>query len=384
MGAGPLGLAVAAHLRDGGIRPFICGDPMSFWREQMPRGMLLRSPLRASNIGSPRGELALQRWADAERRELSSPLPLEDFVAYGQWFQRAAAEDLDRRRAASIESTGTGFRLVLEDGDELTATRVVVAAGIAPFAFIPGELRDLPRELVSHSSHHDDFAAFAGRHVAVVGAGQSALESSALLHEAGATVELIFRSQQIVWLDPMPAWRLPKMGAPTAVGGPRASWLAAAPDIFRRLPRASQPGLAYRCIRPAASAWLHTRTDEVAFTSAQRIVSAQERDGQLQIALSDSSERRVDHLMLATGFDVDIRRYPFLPAELTRQLALAGGYPVLRRGLESSLDGLFFAGAPAAHTFGPVMRFVTGSCYSAPAIARRVLGRRQPPISWAF
>jgi nitrite reductase/ring-hydroxylating ferredoxin subunit len=384
VGAGPLGLSVAAYLRDGGVRPFICGKPMGFWREQMPRGMLLRSPLRASNIASPRGELALERWATVERREASSPLPVEDFIAYGEWFQRAAADDLDRRAVASIESAGPRFRLVLEGGDELHAERVVVAAGIAHFAFIPPQLSALPSSLVSHSSHHADFAGFAGRRVAVLGAGQSAVESSALLHEAGAEVELIFRSEGILWLDPQPAWRLPKMGAPTAVGGPRASWVVAAPDVFRRLPDAIQPWLAYRCIRPAASAWLHTRTDAVVTTGGRTIVAAQPRDEHLQLTLSDGAVRRVDHLLLATGFEVDVRQYPFLGAELTQRLALTGGYPVLRPGLESSIDGLHFVGAPAARTFGPVMRFVTGSSYAAPAVARRVLGRRQPPISWAF
>jgi hypothetical protein len=30
------------------------------------------------------------------------------------------------------------------------------------------------------------------------------------------------------------------------------------------------------------------------------------------------------------------------------------------------------------------MRFVVGSWYAAPAIARRAAGRRQPPISFSF
>jgi hypothetical protein len=122
----------------------------------------------------------------------------------------------------------------------------------------------------------------------------------------------------------------------------------------------------------------------VVTTGGRTIVAAQPRDEHLQLTLSDGAVRRVDHLLLATGFEVDVRQYPFLGAELIQRLALTGGYPVLRPGLESSIDGLHFVGAPAARTFGPVMRFVTGSSYAAPAVARRVLGRRQPPISWAF
>ena len=65
-------------------------------------------------------------------------------------------------------------------------------------------------------------------------------------------------------------------------------------------------------------------------------------------------------------------------------IRLAGGYPVLGAGLESSVPGLHFVGAPAAYSFGPVMRFVVGSWYAAPAIARRAADRRQPPVSFAF
>jgi hypothetical protein len=57
---------------------------------------------------------------------------------------------------------------------------------------------------------------------------------------------------------------------------------------------------------------------------------------------------------------------------------------VLGPGLESSVPGLHFMGAPAARSFGPIMRFVVGTWYSAPALARRAAGRCQPPISFSF
>ena len=65
-------------------------------------------------------------------------------------------------------------------------------------------------------------------------------------------------------------------------------------------------------------------------------------------------------------------------------LELTGEYPVLGPGLESSVAGVHFVGAPLAYSFGPVMRFVVGSWYAAPAIARRAAGRRQPAISFSF
>lgn len=51
-----------------------------------------------------------------------------------------------------------------------------------------------------HRSQHDDFAPFEGRNIAVVGAGQSALQSADLLYEAGAQVEVIARRPNLNWL----------------------------------------------------------------------------------------------------------------------------------------------------------------------------------------
>jgi hypothetical protein len=48
-----------------------------------------------------------------------------------------------------------------------------------------------------------------------------------------------------------------------------------------------------------------------------------------------------------------------------------GGYPILGRGFESSIPGLHFLGAPAAWSFGPTMRFVSGSWYAARQLAAR-------------
>ena len=49
IGAGPYGLAVAAHLKAANIATHVLGDPLSFWRDHMPKGMKLRSPWIASH-----------------------------------------------------------------------------------------------------------------------------------------------------------------------------------------------------------------------------------------------------------------------------------------------------------------------------------------------
>jgi cation diffusion facilitator CzcD-associated flavoprotein CzcO len=60
VGAGPYGLSAAAHLKGAGVDVHVVGRPMSFWREQMPVGMLLRSPFVACSMSDP--ERSVRMW----------------------------------------------------------------------------------------------------------------------------------------------------------------------------------------------------------------------------------------------------------------------------------------------------------------------------------
>src|SRR3989442_3599267 len=192
IGAGPYGLAAAAHLRaSNGLNVRIFGEPMSFWERHMPAGMLLRSPWAGSHISDPSGTLTLDEYKSASGNHISAPVPLDRFIGYGNWFQRLVVPDVDRRKVRRIERVSPGFLLTLEDGERQQSRRVVVAAGIAPFAWRPPQLEDLTPSPASHSSDHRDLRRFAGKHLVVIGGGQSALESAALLHEAGAQVEVM-------------------------------------------------------------------------------------------------------------------------------------------------------------------------------------------------
>lgn len=386
VGAGPYGLAAAAHLRAAGVRTHVFGEPMGFWRRHMPVGMLLRSPWEASHIGDPQRSLTLDRYESARGTKLSRPIPLDDFVEYGEWFQREAAPDLDRRTVTGVDRVTEGFRLTLEDGESLRAERVVTAAGLAPFGRRPSPFDELPAARVSHSSDYGDLARLGGSRVVVVGAGQSALESTALLHEAGAEVEVVARGPGVHWLGRSavlhrfePVRRL--LYAPTDVGPAVLSWIVATPSLFRRLPRWSQVRLARRSIRPAGAAWLKPRLEGVRITIGASVVAARAASDGLILRLSDGSERRVDHVVLATGYGVDVSRYPFLSQELLRSLRLVDGYPQLTGGFESSVPGLHFLGAPAAWSFGPLMRFVAGTDFAARAVASAVVGKPHPPAT---
>jgi FAD-dependent urate hydroxylase len=368
IGAGPYGLAASAHLRRAGVEAKVLGDPMSFWRG-MPDGMMLRSNWTATSIADQAGPLTLDAFCTATGSRFTRPVPLARFVEYGTWVQQQIVPDVDRRLVESVESNGSGFHLTLTDGERLHAGRVVVAAGIAPFAVRPDFAAGLPPDLVSHTGEHQDLGRFAGASVFVVGGGQSALESAALLREKGARPEVAVRADHVNWLHGGRYQRMlgrfaPLLYAPTDVGPMGLSRLVAAPGLFRRLPRRIQDRLAYRAIRPAGAAWLADRLQDVPIRLSRTVTAIVPAKGGVRIAFTDGSAQSADHVLLGTGYRVDIARYPFLRPDLAARIEQANGYPLLRPGFESSVPRLHFLGAPAAYSFGPIMRFVSGGWFS--------------------
>jgi FAD-dependent urate hydroxylase len=388
IGAGPYGLAVGAHLRDAGVPVRQFGRTMSYWREQMPIGMLLRSSLQASSISDPHRALRLEHYGESAGVTLARPIELSQFIEYGDWFQRKTAPDLDERLVDRVERDENAFQLTLQDGEQLRAARVVVAAGLFPFARTPAVFDGLPQGTVSHASAHADLAPFSGQSVAVIGSGQSALESAALLCEQGANVEIVARAPTINWLGYSANGASPKglhwPKPPTDVGGRVTGWIAAAPGGFRIIRSArAREVVAFRCLRPAGAGWLPERLTEATVSLGRTVVAAQWSGAKVDLTLDDGTTRTVDHVLLGTGYDIDVRRYPFIRGSMD-DLALTGGSPILRHGLESSIPGLHFVGAPATATFGPIMRFVVGTWYAGPAVTRRVLGQRQPLLSLSY
>ncbi len=377
IGAGPYGLAAAAHLRDSGREVAVFGKPMEFWENQMPTGMLLRSAWYACDISDPWKNFTLNDFKARDNQEFSAPVPLSAFVRYGHWFQRHQVPEVDPRKIAQIDKNGS-FKLTLTDGETLHAKRVIIAAGISSFAHRPPEFSQLPARLATHSSEHRDLGRFRGQRILVIGGGQSAFESAALLAENGAEVELVMRASEVRWLHGTvhfrsalgPMRRL--LYPPTDVGPPGLNQLIARPHLFRFLPRQLQNKWAHRAIRPAAASWLRDRMEGVKITTGRHVIQASACGDLARVELDDGTRREVDHVLLATGFRVDVSRYNFLGAPLLERLKIDEGYPRLTLGLESSIEGLHFMGAPSSRSFGPLVRFVSGTGYSARALTEGI------------
>jgi thioredoxin reductase len=396
VGAGPYGLSIAAHLAGRGVERRVFGRPMGSWIEHMPAGMLLKSEPYASNLSDPGGRFTLRAFAEEHglaHADAGAPLAVERFTAYGTWFQRRAVPDVEDVRVTGVARRDHGFEVSLDTGERFRARSVVVATGIAPFACRPAAFDGVGRDLVSHTSAHRDLDRFRGLDVTVVGAGQSALETATLLFEHGARPRLVARAPGLAWNRvPSGARRssFDKMRCPPAplcgCGWECAFW-SYGQRPFQLLPPAMRHHVVRSTFGPAGAWWLRDRFDHVPEVHlGTTVVAATPSPGGLVLALQDaggatnetSTTRRVEtqHVILGTGYRVDVGLIPFLAPELGVGIRRNGGYPVLTRFLESSVPGLHFAGMTAAVELGPSMRFVFGCDHAARMVTHRLAGHR--------
>jgi FAD-dependent urate hydroxylase len=399
VGAGPYGLSVAAHLRFAHVDYRHFGMPMHLWQAAMPKGMFLKSQGFASNLSDPAGTHTLQAFCQATGRPYASyglPVPLDTFISYGHWFASGLGLPVEEVLVTDVAQRDGGFELNVGGAERLLARKVVVAIGVEHFAYVAEPLSELPAELCTHSSAHADLAAFSGQEVVVVGAGQSALETAALLHENGARVQVLARRPQVAWngqplaLDrPLPQrLREPESG----LGSGWATWLYSNhPELFRHLPQGTRVYRARTALGPAGASWLRSRVEgKFPVLTGQTVTSAKPHDGRVRLSVTASAgpsrELDCDHVVAATGYRTDLARLAFLSEGIRSGLRTLAGSPVVGRDYQSSVPGLYFVGTAVAPTMGPVMRFVYGTRHAAPAVARQAAatsGRNARPAEAA-
>jgi thioredoxin reductase/predicted ATP-grasp superfamily ATP-dependent carboligase len=374
VGAGPYGLTAAAHLLGKGLKVAIFGKPLELWRERMPAGMLLRSHWWATSLSDPKNQYSFARFfAQSPKYKAGYPVPIEAFVEYGLWFQQHAVPNVDETYVSNIQREGRQFILTLEDGRVVRSAAVIMAVGVYYFAYRPAEYTDLPRELVSHSFDHGDFSHFKDKEILVVGGGQSAVENSALLHEVGARVHLVVR-HPINWLGPDNERKRPlieQIKSPTAgIANGWKNWiLEYVPYLFYRFPQPKKDRYLKNHYNAAASHWLRDRTiGKIDIRENQKITALQAAEGGVAVTLSNGDHLHVDHVMLSTGYAVNLQNLPMLDQDLATQIKADAGIPILSPYFESSVPGLYFVGLSSIRAFGPLYRFVLGN----KAAARRV------------
>jgi FAD-dependent urate hydroxylase len=376
VGAGPYGLSTAAHLIGRGLRVAVFGKTMELWRNHMPKGMLLRSHWWASNLSDPRRQYGFERFFKESKYHKCFPVPIEAFIDYALWFQQRAVPEVDETYVSSIERANDRFLLTLNDGRKVQSAAVVMATGLYSYANRPREYSHLPPGLVSHSCDHNDVSRFKGQQILVIGGGQSAIEYAALLYEAGANVHVVTR-RPILWFAPDRTSErsiFEKIAAPNNSIAPGwENWiLEHVPYLFYRFPQPSKDSYNSNYV-PGATSWLRKRViGKAALHEGCLVLKIEAVDGKVDVTLSDGKKVRADHVLLATGYKVDVNAlkmvHPALLAEIKTDMAV----PVLSHRFESSVPGLYFVGLTSFRAFGLLYRFVVGCDATARRVANSV------------
>jgi FAD-dependent urate hydroxylase len=388
VGAGPYGLSLGAHLRKAGVSVRQFGLPMQLWKDFMPEGMFLKSQGFASNLSDPGHTHTLEAFCKATGRpyrDYGLPVSLETFVAYGEWFREQLVPDIDEVLVTDIARAGDGFEVTLANSEQVRARKVVVAIGVEAFAYVPEPLSALPSSVCTHSSAHSDLGVFSGQEVIVVGAGNSALETAALLHEKGAKVQLVARKDVIRWNgQPLAPNRplLQRLREPEAgLGSGKATWFYSNyPGLFRRLPRSTRVYRARTALGPAGAVWLRERVEgQVPTLLGLSVKWARMQDGGVRLGLTGpggTREMGADHVIAGTGYRWDMTRLSFFGEQMLASLRNVPGTGSAAVGgdYQTTIPGLYIMGPAVTPTMGPVMRFVFGSEHAATTVARQLIG----------
>ena len=362
----------------------------------MPKGMRLKSEGFASCLYDPEDSFNLEAYClekGLPYAHIGRPVPLDVFSAYGLEFQKRFVPNLENKLVVSLRKTAAGFRIQLEDEEVALAERVVMAVGLTHYDYLPPELKGFPKELVSHSSQHNTVEEFKGHEVAVVGAGASALDWAALLHQGGARVHVLSRKPVIRFHD-APEKTEPnlwdRLRTPITGIGPgwKLFWCTNAPLLFRLMPLQFRLDRVKRILGPAPCWFIKQEVvGKVDLVVDVTIQKAEVQNGRVVLTLTDSTTKQktltVDHVMAATGYKVDLRRLKFLDSGLLTAIRTVENTPILSSNFESTVPGLYFVGASAANTFGPLLRFAFGGKFTAGRLSKHLTrtAKRGPAVS---
>ena len=366
VGAGPFGLALAAQAQHDGIEHVIAGRPMEFWRKQMPKGMCLRSAcdwhLDPQNVHTIEAYLGTQNKTPSD----VEPLSLEFYLTYAEWF-RLQKQIQPLPIYIQRLDYDDQFLATTSDGNVIKARRVVLAPGFKHFAHIPEDLKaKLPAGSFQHTAEFVDFSNARNQRYLIIGGRQSAFEWTALLLEAGAAaVHLSHRHAS-------PAFAV----ADWSWVNPLVDNIANDPNWFRRLSQTEKDDVNHRLWaegRLKIEPWLEARLNDerVKLWPQTQLESCSE---DLEVILNNGATFNVDHVILATGYKVDITRLPYLAAgNLLAKLETRNGFPALDDHFETSVPGLFITSMPAGQDFGPFFGFTISVRTSARLLCERLL-----------
>jgi len=370
IGAGPYALSTAALAQERGIDTVVLGQPMAFWRENMPEGMFLRSGpdwhLDAGGVHTLEGYLEER----AILPEDVDPVPIQLFLDYCEWFRRVKGIDVREELVADLATCDGRFEATLTGGEPLVADAVVCAPGIRHYTHLPDWAPSVPAGRAAHTCDLVRFDELADLRVLIVGGRQSAYEWAALIRERGAERIDIVHRHDVPRFERV-SWKFvdAHVESTTKVRG-----------YWRKLPKSEQDAIARRFWevgRLTLEYWLTPRLDEDSihrWPGTEVIEALPAHENEVRVALSNSERLTVDHVVFASGYRADLTRVPYI-AGLVGQIEQVDGFPVLDESFGTNLRGLYVTGFSAVRDFGPFFGFVKGCPAAATLVVRDLLSR---------
>ncbi len=218
IGGGQCGLAVAFALMRDRVDNLLVIDRAAPGQEgpwsSYARMHALRSLKDQTGPDLKLASLTYQAWHEAQwgAEDFAAMrfIPRGHWHGYLNWFRRVAGVPVRNGVAAgrigpARTDDGLPCLTIATDQGPLLARKVVMATGQEGIGgwWMPPAVAALPAEFRAHTAHAIDFAALAGKRVAVLGAGASAFDNAAVALEAGAaSVDLLCRRAEPMVVQP--------------------------------------------------------------------------------------------------------------------------------------------------------------------------------------
>lgn len=373
VGAGPHALTLTTHLlqKRQSIRgKFSIFDPsamwMSRWKQQFAALEIphLRSPAVHHPDPNP---FALRKFAESRSHELFPPYDLPGTQLFEDFCQDVIRvwrlqEQLIPLAVKSIEPLPhhlhPRFRLCLQDGQEVTARRVVLATGSAQRQ-IPDWVNEIqttyPEDRLCHSQTIDlRKLQLAGKRVLIVGGGLTSGHLAVGAISRSAKVHLLIRRQLAEKLfDAEPGWLGPKYLKDFFA---QSDWQ----QRFTMIQQARNGG----SMTPAIATQLRrqVRNGNIRIDENCQVIKAQWLGEHWHVECSDGSQRQFDYIWLSTGTKFDVTTELLLKDILAAYpTPIIKGLPVLDTCLRWPGCELFIMGGLAALQVGPTARNLSGA-----------------------
>jgi len=372
IGAGPFGLSMSAYCIQNNIHYLVVGKTMDFWKSNMPEGMHLRSGydwhLDPACIDTFEKFMELR---DLDKKDFN-PIPLELYLDYAEWFKNQKLINPINSIVSELiyNDDKKQFSAKLENGEEIISKNVLLALGFKYFKNIPSEfIKIFPEGKFTHTCDIANFDRFKNKKCLIIGGRMSAFESAALLNEAESSEVYIsyrhgtpeFAESEWEWVTPL----LDKM--------------ADNPEWYRGLDQAEKEKIGkrfYREGRLKMEPWLRPRLDKDTITllpNTEVVECRKLSTDKLEISINSGKRIIADHIIMATGYKVNMLNIPFLRnGNISKKLKLKNGYPELDNNLQTNIPGLYSTSISATQDFGLFFGFTVSVNTSSKIIGNSI------------